>query len=91
MWFARGGNSEYGEVGSRQNGVVVRWGGNADEGILYGVVMGGGGAFGGSTSDGVFKVWVGSRDGKIGEEMVWPMVISLREEDQVVKQRGVSV
>ena len=50
-----------------------------------------GGAFGGSTSDGVFKVWVGSRDGKIGEEMVWPMVISLREEDQVVKQRGVSV
>jgi len=43
MWFARGGNSEYGEVGSRQNGVVVRWGGNADEGILYGVVMGGGG------------------------------------------------
>ena len=49
------------------------------------------GAFGGSTSDGVFKVWVGSRDGKSGEEMVWPMVISLREEDQVVKQRGVSV
>ena len=48
-------------------------------------------AFGGSTSDGVFKVWVGSRDGKIGEEMVWPMVISRREEDQVVKQRGVSV
>ena len=43
MWFARGGNSEYGKVGSRQNGVVVRWGGNADEGILYGVVMGGGG------------------------------------------------
>ena len=59
--------------------------------VSVGVEGGWGGAFGGSTSDGVFKVWVGSRDGKIGEEMVWPMVISLREEDQVVKQRGVSV
>ena len=37
--------------------------------VSVGVEGGWDGAFGGSTSDGVFKVCVGSRDGKSGEEM----------------------